>query len=628
LNFLIVAAGSGKTELSQPDMIRMDFSCSAFLEMKFMRYLRPILCRQSLLLFAVLVILGAGCTPTDSGNSPGTDLQPTDLKVGDLQANGPEKNQAEGSGPRVTSEPMQRDDMLRGDDAGMVPDDNAVDLNASSNAAPQEAKRFPLAVVDDDFQNRNAGGVDSAGAAAQRTLRADLTAEQLVEFLATADNDMKLIVSGASGMEDPAQRRRTLLQIIQMKQEASRRLAVDENASDRLRSEGRRGQLQALSHLASLGDLKAAERLKTMAINNLDSDDDLLVSDSQLVLIGFGIEDLQNGVDSAPRQIVDWVRRLASTASKSDVPAMMVMGQARQSLVSYGHDEQAKEVRDTIIDLFADSPDPKIAKMAAMMAGNVRFDGIDSLLNRIIRPNDSPETDAISDPDVTVQAWTEAAETLIDESADLQTVQYLSGAAVEFESRGKTAWAEATYDVMQGRFTDQESASFRELTMAIDAYRSRQNAVGREFDFSLPSVDGGPLSMSDYRGKVVLMPFWTIDFPQSLQILPALKQWVDKHPDNLVVVGMNLDADPERVQVFTRKSGLDFRSFRAPNRPLSSGDAASSSDLSGGNPNPAAAQFGVVSLPCVAVFDRQGKVVKIDFAGRQLQETLDRLLDL
>lgn len=574
------------------------------------------------------VMLGSGCTPTDSPSSSTTDAaQKTETLATETVPNGSlptesQNDRAGGSGNRLGNEPIQSDEPSR--------DDSDV-----PNAAARQAKRFPLAVVDDDSPNRNTGdgrkvqpsGLDPSGVE-QLTLRADLTAEQLVQFLATADNDMKLIVSGASGIEDPAQRRQTLLQIIQMKQEASRRLAVDETASDRLRSEGRRGQLQALSHLAALGDLKAAEGLKTMATNNLDSDDERLVSDSQLVLIGFGIEDLQNGVASAPRQIVDLVRRLAGTASKSDVPAMMVMGQARQSLVSYGHDGKAKEVRDTIIDLFADSPDPKIAKMAAMMAGNVRFDAIDSLVTRITQPNDAPDAGSISATDVTVQEWADAAETLIDESADLQTVQYLSGAAVEFESRGKTELAEATYDVMQGRFTDQDSASYQEMTMAIDAYQSRQNAVGREFDFSLPSVDGGPLSMSDYRGKVVLMPFWTIDFPQSLQILPMLKQWADKHPNDLAVVGMNLDADPERVQMFSQKSGLDFRSFRAPNRPLSTGDSASSSDLSGGNSNPAAAQFGVVSLPCVAVFDRKGKVVMIDFAGRQLDETLDRLLDL
>jgi thioredoxin-like negative regulator of GroEL len=161
--------------------------------------------------------------------------------------------------------------------------------------------------------------------------------------------------------------------------------------------------------------------------------------------------------------------------------------------------------------------------------------------------------------------------------------------------------------------------------MAVSARQAREQAIGREFDFSLPSVDGGSLSMSSFRGKIVLMPFWSIEFPQSLQILPILKQWTNREPDSIAIVGMNLDTDPQRVQTFTEKSGLDFPSFRAPNA-QENGAVESSQDTP--NVNPAAAQFGVVSLPCVAIFDRQGKVVKIDFAGRQLDQSIEQLLEL
>ena len=474
---------------------------------------------------------------------------------------------------------------------------------------PPQVGQFPLAVADPDAETPGRG------------LRSDLTADELVEFLATADKDMQTIVSGASGITDPKKARDTLIQIVKMKWEASRRLAENENVDAKLRSEGNRGQLQALSHLASLGDLKAANDLKFLARRNLDSDDEALVSDSRLVLIGFGIEDLRNGVKDAPEKIVDLVRQLAATASNSDVPAMMVMGQARGLLANYGHDLQAKEVRDTIVDVFADSPDPNIAKMAAAMAGNVRFDGIDAMVNQVATSPDSTDQPTAK---VSAREWIEAAETLIDESADLQTVQYLSGAAVEFESRDRMDLADATYEVMQRRFTDKDSATYQELSMAVDAYRARQNAIGREFDFSLPSVDGGPLSMADYRGSVVLMPFWTIDFPQSLQILPKLKQWSDRGAGKISIVGMNLDGDAARVQTFTEKSGLDFPSFRAPN-PEANESNLSSEDA--GSANPAAAQFGVVSLPCVVIFDQKGKVVKIDFAGRQLDQTIKQLME-
>ena len=195
--------------------------------------------------------------------------------------------------------------------------------------------------------------------------------------------------------------RKTLLQIINLKKEAARRLADDDSIAEPMRTEGRRGQLQALSHLAALGDLKAADELRELAETNVQTGNAKVVSDSRLVLIGFAIEDLQNGTQDAPTQIVALVRDLSRETQQDDVPAMMVMGQARQMLANYGHDEEARVVRDTIIDLYAGSSDPQVAKMASQLAGNVRFDGINELINSV--HDNKP---------VSLDQWTESAETL------------------------------------------------------------------------------------------------------------------------------------------------------------------------------------------------------------------------
>ncbi|KAA1260022.1 thiol-disulfide oxidoreductase [Rubripirellula obstinata] len=603
---------TGETEFSSTDMIYQDSLCTIFLEIDPMCFLNgPLACRRLAFCWILCWISLSGCSsPVQETTDQPADAETSQADIPDRMMNedAPPANRLVQNAQNQTS---QAPDFL--------PKQPPADNPSASTEPSAPVNRFPLAVA------------DPGGEKPGRGLRADLTADELVEFLATADKDMQTIVSGASGISDPEKARDTLIQIVKMKWEASRRLAEDQNVSDKLRSEGNRGQLQALSHLASLGDLKAAKDLESLAKANLDSDDDALVSDSRLVLIGFGIEDLRNGVEEAPENIVGLVRQLASTASDSDVPAMMVMGQARGLLANYGHDLQAKEVRDTIIDLFANSPDPNIAKMAAAMAGNVRFDAIDSMVNQIATGKNEAAENELAEPasEVTVAEWVEAAETLIDESADLQTVQYLSGAAIEFESRNRMDLAEATYQVMKRRFTDRDAATYQELMMAVSARNAREDAIGREFDFSLPSVDGRPINISDYRGRVVLMPFWTIDFPQSLQILPALKQWSDKAPGKIAIVGMNLDTDADRVQTFTEKSGLDFPSFRAPNPqgtdPEAGDDALALEDTGSGNP--AAAQFGVVSLPCVVIFDQQGKVVKIDFAGRQLDQTIKELIN-
>ncbi len=159
--------------------------------------------------------------------------------------------------------------------------------------------------------------------------------------------------------------------------------------------------------------------------------------------MGFAIESLQNGKEDAADRIISYVEAIKKAEIKPDIPAMMVMGQARETLANYGHQDKARLVRDTIIQLFANSPDPQIAQMAGQLAGNVRFDAIEELRGQ-----------AIDGEPVSASQWRDAVETLIDESADLQTVKYLAGAALEFESRGLNELVEATFDIASKRFDD------------------------------------------------------------------------------------------------------------------------------------------------------------------------------
>ncbi|EMI20590.1 Redoxin domain protein, partial [Rhodopirellula maiorica SM1] len=325
----------------------------------------------------------------------------------------------------------------------------------------------------------------------RRQLRANLTPDELREFLAGADSDIQAIASGTSGIQDPQEAFAEMRRISEMKLEAARRLQNHADANADARSDGARGELQSLSHLAALGDLKSAMALEKLATANLDSDDAALVTDSRLVLIGFAIESLQNGEADAPQRIVQLVKGLANSDASSDIPAMMVMGQARQVLTQFDHDTEAKAVRDTIIELYADSSDPQIAKMAAQLAGNVQFDEIDRLLQQ-----------AIEGESIETRKWADAVDALLTASPDLQTVQYLAGAALQFEGLNQYDLAEATYSQLQEQFPDPNTATGQEVQLAVRARESRVDAIGKTFDPDLKSIDGGELSIADYRGKI------------------------------------------------------------------------------------------------------------------------------
>jgi thiol-disulfide isomerase/thioredoxin len=70
--------------------------------------------------------------------------------------------------------------------------------------------------------------------------------------------------------------------------------------------------------------------------------------------------------------------------------------------------------------------------------------------------------------------------------------------------------------------------------------RSTLKAVAAD-DFQLPSLDGSKVRLSDFRGKVVLLSFWTTWCSSCLGEMPELIALRKKHPDALVILGVSLD---------------------------------------------------------------------------------------
>ena len=437
----------------------------------------------------------------------------------------------------------------------------------------------------------------------QRELRPDLSPKELALFLAEADEFMRAIYAGETEVTNREDADREMTRAAKLKLVAAKRLLDHPDSDAESRSTGARGVLQALSHLAAKGDLKSADELQAMATSNLESDDERLVAESRIVLIGFAIESLQNGVKDAPEQLVDLVSGITQNENTPDVPALMVMGEARHLLSLYGHDDQAILVRQHILDLFANSPNPEIAKMAAQAAGNVRFDGIEKLRVMVVKGKT-----------VDVNRWRDAMSQLITEAPDLATAQYLAGAALEFEAVSEDELVAATYDVLSERFPDETESTGRVVKLATTAFEYRQKVIGRPFDPDLPRVDGTPMPIEKFQGKVILMPFWAMQFPESLQLVELLRSVAKANPDEVVIVGMNLDPRGADVEGFVEQMKLGFDSYR------------SETDSTASVQNPVADRFGMVSMPFVAILDQDGRVVALDFTGKKIEPTVDRLL--
>lgn len=75
--------------------------------------------------------------------------------------------------------------------------------------------------------------------------------------------------------------------------------------------------------------------------------------------------------------------------------------------------------------------------------------------------------------------------------------------------------------------------------------RAPQPLPGPPVEFNLSDVEGRPVSVAQFRGKVVLLNFWTTWCPSCVQEIPDLVALQRKRPDDLAVVGISLDGAPD-----------------------------------------------------------------------------------
>jgi cytochrome c biogenesis protein CcmG/thiol:disulfide interchange protein DsbE len=111
-------------------------------------------------------------------------------------------------------------------------------------------------------------------------------------------------------------------------------------------------------------------------------------------------------------------------------------------------------------------------------------------------------------------------------------------------------------------------------------------------DWRLTNLDGKSVKLSDFRGKVVILNFWTTWCPPCRREIPSFislqKQYGDK---GLVVVGVSLDEKgPGIVKPFVTKMGINY--------PVVMGDQKTAADYGG-----------IAVVPTTFVIDRKGQVV-------------------
>jgi thiol-disulfide isomerase/thioredoxin len=76
-------------------------------------------------------------------------------------------------------------------------------------------------------------------------------------------------------------------------------------------------------------------------------------------------------------------------------------------------------------------------------------------------------------------------------------------------------------------------------------------------------LDGQPLALSDYRGKVVLLSFWATWCAPCLELIPHEREMAERYAgDSFAIVGINGDSDVKQAQMAVAKNDITWKSLR------------------------------------------------------------------
>jgi thiol-disulfide isomerase/thioredoxin len=250
------------------------------------------------------------------------------------------------------------------------------------------------------------------------------------------------------------------------------------------------------------------------------------------------------------------------------------------------------------------------SKAAATNAVTVRLQGIIAKINAKLQAGQRSPADLADDMkafDIFI------AERPNDKSPEMAQVVWMK-AMLYLQVLDDSAKARETILLVQKNYpgTPQAKQAGEVLPQIekMDAMKAIQQnlVVGKMFpDFQEKDLEGKPLSVSRFKGKVLLVDFWaTWCGPCRVELPNVIATYEKHHKNGFEILGISLDNDEQAMKQFLASNKMTWPQY-----------------FDGlGWQTKLAGQYGVNSIPATYLLDAQGKIIARDLRGDDLEEAV------